>query len=257
MKSNIEKLELIGLSVCPWTEKARWALDHHILSYQYQEHTVLLGTPALCFKMRRFRGGVTVPALIAQEDKYWRRIADSFEIARYADGIGHKKKLFPLTLGGEVAHFNDLSEAGCDDGRAIFMHRMAVDKGAQMASIPENTPHFLRHVMAAAVPLGLAYINSGFSIKARNPEQRHTSLQQTLLEIRRCLKKSAGPYLLGEFTYADIAIASMLQVIDPHKDSLLAKNQALLPCWQNKVLADEFADLLEWRDALYRDHRGT
>ncbi len=34
---------LHGLSCSPWTWRARWALDHHRIDYDYREHTPMLG----------------------------------------------------------------------------------------------------------------------------------------------------------------------------------------------------------------------
>ena len=43
--------ELIGIGYSPWTEKARWALDHHGIDYRYSEHLILFGMLPLRIKL--------------------------------------------------------------------------------------------------------------------------------------------------------------------------------------------------------------
>src|SRR4051812_4751156 len=54
---------LVGIGFSPWTQKARWALDHHGLGYRYHEHLILFGMPQLHWQMRKWREPLTVPAL--------------------------------------------------------------------------------------------------------------------------------------------------------------------------------------------------
>jgi glutathione S-transferase len=39
--------KLVALHYSPWSEKARWALDHHGVAYRYEEYKILLGEPKL------------------------------------------------------------------------------------------------------------------------------------------------------------------------------------------------------------------
>ena len=79
------QLLLVGESFSPWTKKARWALEHCDLSYNYKEYTPTLSEPALRLRLRQFSGQVSVPILFADKQI----IRGSFEIARYAnDRVG-------------------------------------------------------------------------------------------------------------------------------------------------------------------------
>jgi glutathione S-transferase len=82
---------LYAESFAPWCEKARWALDHHGISYHSVEHTPLLGELGLRWAARRPFGPATVPLLVSDG----LRLTDSFEIARWAEGVGHGTPLFP------------------------------------------------------------------------------------------------------------------------------------------------------------------
>src|SRR4051812_21189698 len=116
-------IELTALPFSPWSEKARWALDHHRIDYQYHEHIPLLGEIRLRILMRKPRGRVTVPVL--HDGDAW--ITDSFEIARYADRIGRGARLFPDDKLPEITEWNLRSEAALGAGRALRMLASADD----------------------------------------------------------------------------------------------------------------------------------
>ena len=80
-------LELIGIGYSPWTQKARWALNHHRIEYQYSEHLIMVGIPLLRMKTGRWLGAVTAPSLVGTD----RPLLDSFAIARWADGQGERE----------------------------------------------------------------------------------------------------------------------------------------------------------------------
>ena len=54
---------LYGLAYSPWTERARWALDHVGFDYHFQSYIPGISEPRLRMRLRRFRGPVTVPVL--------------------------------------------------------------------------------------------------------------------------------------------------------------------------------------------------
>ena len=55
--------ELVSLSYSPWSEKARWALDHHGIEYRNIAYTPMLGVPRLRMRLRAMRAKITVPIL--------------------------------------------------------------------------------------------------------------------------------------------------------------------------------------------------
>ncbi|MET0286005.1 MAG: glutathione binding-like protein, partial [Polyangiales bacterium] len=67
-------------------------------------------------------------------------------------------------------------------------------------------------------------------------------------EVLRAGRAELGrrPYLLGPFSYADIALASCLQMVEP----LAIAQPATREVWRWPELAAEFADLLAWRQRL-------
>lgn len=53
-------------SFSPFCERARWALDHHGISYREVEQVPMLAEITLRIGVRRFRGPVTVPLLVTR-----------------------------------------------------------------------------------------------------------------------------------------------------------------------------------------------
>ncbi|HLT29178.1 MAG TPA: glutathione S-transferase C-terminal domain-containing protein [Myxococcaceae bacterium] len=59
----------------------------------------------------------------------------------------------------------------------------------------------------------------------------------------------------GRFSFADITVATSLQFLLPVGDGYMPLGTATREVWTHPELADEFADLLAWRDEVYDAHR--
>jgi glutathione S-transferase len=66
----------------------------------------------------------------------------------------------------------------------------------------------------------------------------------------------ASPYLLGAFSYADIAMATVLQGIAPVGNGYIRLGPATRRAWTRPVLEQAYPNLIRWRDNLYLQHRG-
>src|SRR5688572_25169899 len=115
MPNRTPPLRLVVLPVSPWSERARWALDHHRLAYETIAHAPFLGE----LKLRRLTGSrtPTVPVLIAGD----RTITESWDIARYADREGHGTALIPPEREREVRTWTDLADLTKRRGRALVV----------------------------------------------------------------------------------------------------------------------------------------
>src|SRR6185503_6034743 len=105
MKESARKL--VVLKTSPWSERAKWALDHHGLAYQTTDHTPFLGEG----KLRRIAGGegkkrVTTPILVDGD----RVVTESWDIARYADEVGKGATLVPPDQEADVRKWNDVAD---------------------------------------------------------------------------------------------------------------------------------------------------
>src|SRR5262245_24245928 len=104
---------LIGIPNSPWTEKARWALDHHKVPYLFRESLICFGLPLWRLRAGRYRGRRSVPVYRGQSGV----LTDSFDIARFAESGGGGAPLFPAGRDEEVDAWNRESETAMASGR--------------------------------------------------------------------------------------------------------------------------------------------
>ena len=84
-------LQLFGMSFSPYSEKARWALDHHRVPFRWREHVPMAGELALRLRAGSLGKKASVP-LAVDGDVVLR---DSAAIARHAEKIGKGASLAP------------------------------------------------------------------------------------------------------------------------------------------------------------------
>jgi glutathione S-transferase len=241
---------LLGIPYSPWTEKARWSLDARGVAYTFRAYQPLLGEPALRIKLRRAFGRVSVPVLTTDAGEV---LAESVNIARWADQRGDGPSLFPAAHEAAIAHFSDLSERALDAGRALSLRRMLADRDA----LAEMVPGPLRRVLG---PLGPSLGGFGVARTLRKYEGHTTAdarhravLTAALDELRASLAEApAGSpkTLFGALTYADVAMAQVLIFVDPASDGPRL-GPASRRTFADEALRGAYADLLAWRDALY------
>jgi glutathione S-transferase len=246
--------ELLGLVYSPWSEKARWALDARRVPYRFRHYQPLLGEPALRLKLRRFTGRVTVPVLTLDDGRV---LADSADIARWADGQGEGPRLFPPEHEAAIARFVALSEEAMAAARALSLQRMLADDEA----LTEMLPRELRALGPVAARIGAFGISRTLRKYQGDRESRdlhRRTLASALGEIRAALAKAppGDPQtLLGSFTFADISVAQVLVSVEP-PTSGLKLGAGSRRTFVDPELRAPWTDLVAWRDALYRAHRG-
>ncbi|WP_437724941.1 glutathione S-transferase [Sorangium sp. So ce861] len=247
--------ELLGLVFSPWTEKARWALDVRGVPYTFRHYQPLVGEPALRVKLRRLTGRVSVPVLTADDGRV---LADSADIARWADGRGAGPTLFPAEHEAEIARLIDLSERALAAGRARALSRMLADDEA----LAEMAPRPIRraHVALAARlgGLGVRRTLRKYGGHEDGAEAHLRTMLAALDELRATLARSSPPgdgprTLLGRFTFADIAMSQVLVNVAP--PAALKLGAASRRSFSDPDLRDRYADLIAWRDELYRAFR--
>lgn len=242
---------LYGLSQSPWTEKARWGLDHHSVAYRYHEHIPVLGEVFLRMKARSRPSGTkaSVPLLVDGDDAK----CSSYAIARHADSIGRGESLFPTEKADLVTKWADASDVVIEAARVWVLEGLLSNRDAQLEALPPFIPGFLRPAMTPVAKSASWFLGSKYGVK-READARaagDAKVRAVLDDVRSTL--AGKPYLLGELTFADVAIAASLQALRPRKDKRLGP--ATREIWQNEALASDYGDLLEWRDAVYKKHR--
>jgi glutathione S-transferase len=243
---------LYAESFAPWCEKARWALDHHKVSYGYREHIPLYGEFALRMATRRLLPKATVPLLIDGPEM----IMNSFEIARYAERKGRGTPLFPLAYEAETRFWNECSETIMTCGRALLLERLQRMPAALREQLPPSVPPRLRKALTPLASCGVTYIRRKYRIKSAGPEYERAS-RAALDALRKALVGGREHILGSQLSFADIAMATSLQFVRPVADQHIALGSATREAWTNALLASEYPDLLHWRDRLYGSLRGA
>lgn len=242
-------LRFVSLHVSPWSERARWALDHHRLAYREEEHVVFFGEG----KLRRITGKRrnTVPILVADGVV----LDESWDIARYADNSGASGTLFPEAKLAEIERVRELVDTHLRAGRGLLVRALMEDDAALDASLPKPVPKAIRPLLRPIVRRVTRYLadKHGVTDPAREAEEKAT-IRRFLGEMR-AMGLAPGRTVLGAFSYADVLLATALQGILPVADRHLRLPSAIRRIWTKSDLAQEFPDLIAWRDWVYDMYR--
>jgi len=242
-------MELVGLAYSPWTEKARWALDHHRIAYTFAAYVPMVGEVPLRVRAGKLTGKITVPILFDEDVVK----DDSFSIARHAERLGARAPLFSAGSEDVITKWNDVSDRALGVGRAVVVNRMAHDRDAQRESVPKFVPDALR-----SASIGMAASAIRFLVKKHETESvAVNAAEATIDSVLGSWRDALGgrETLLPSFSYADIAMAVILQMVMPVDNAYIALGPAVRNCWTMPGLARKNADLIEWRDAIYAKHR--
>ncbi|MBX3191160.1 MAG: glutathione S-transferase [Labilithrix sp.] len=236
---------LHGLEQSPWTEKARWALDHHEIAYRYAEHLPVLGEIGL--RLKAGKSKVSVPLLVDEAAT----VMGSLEIARHADANGSGAKLFPEG-NDEIGAWVELSDRIIGVGRAKVFEGLRTNRAAQREALPPFIPSALRGLFTPMTVSAAWFLAAKYRVARDVDAQVAADLRPALEKVRSALadrKYLAG----GAFSFADVAIGASLHALRPHARSRIGP--ATRHVWTQEALASEYEDLLDWRDALYEKHR--
>ncbi len=229
---------LIGESFSPWTKKARWALEQCGCAYDYKEYTPTLSEPGLRWRLRQCSGKVTVPVLLAGKEI----IRGSWQIARFANRADSTGRLGNFA---KTEPWNNLSEAALAEGRTRVVRCILGSDAALEESLPGFVPGFLRGSLRFVARNAVQRLDRKYAHLATADALLH-ALEKT----RERLAQDDSDFLLGSFSYADIAMAVVLEVVAPIAFTNPPLGPATQNCWNQPELAREFEDLIAWRNRL-------
>jgi glutathione S-transferase len=241
---------LITLKVSPWSERARWALDHHRIVYETIEHAPFLGERRLRRLVGSGKKRATVPVLLAGEQV----LSESWDIALYADRVGKESKIIPSGQEGEIRKWNDVADEAMMAGRALVVGALLASPEALDEGLPPNVPRWIRPLLRPMARHGMKWFGRKYALHFQDAPAQLAKLRSTLGTLRAAVTTSS-PYLLGFFSYADIVMASCLQGVSPVDDRYIPLGSATRRAWTLDEVAAEFSDLVAWRDQLYERHR--
>ncbi|MCA9534855.1 MAG: glutathione S-transferase [Sandaracinaceae bacterium] len=241
----MSQLTLVGLSYSPWTERARWALAHHGIAYRYREHVPMVGEPALRLRARAPRGErVSVPLLVHPGGV----VRDSVEIMRFADAHGGGPSLGASAP--DTERWASRVEVGLAATRARVTAAILADPEALRESVLPLAPGPLAHLMKPAGALGARFVARKYGADLGDGARHEATLRAVLTDLRGAL--SGREHLRGDaFSACDILAATLLQGVAPVSHPRVRLLPAQRAAWTHVGLADEFADLVGWRDRLY------
>jgi glutathione S-transferase len=245
---------LVGEYFSPWTEKARWALDHHGVAHDYSEHVPLLGEPLLRLRARGVRGRVSVPLLLTEAGP----IPDSFAIARHAERVGSGEPLIPTYGADTITTWNERSERALAAARARYLDRVLASRDAKVEMQPSFLPLAIRRLSVPITDTAIRFLRGKYNVDAGSAALHEATLVAELEGLREGLAAGGGAHLVGRgLTYADVAMAVTLQFVAPVEDTFLPLGPATRASCHDEALAARFADLVAWRDRLYTRFRGV
>jgi glutathione S-transferase len=242
--------DFTAIAFSPWSEKARWALDHHRVDYRELPFAPIYGEWVLRLRLRDPFGRLTVPVL--QDGT--RVFRDSFDIARHAESIGSGTPLFPAARLETIREWNRRSEVALAAGRAILMQGWARTPELARAALPAGLP-------AALVPIALAFgrrrleaFMAKYGIREDDPSPE-AALEAELDFLEQAL--AGRRYLLDDaFSYADVEMALTLQQVRPVDPRYIVRMEGLDDAGMHiPSAAARHPALIAWRDELYARHR--
>lgn len=241
-------LVLIGLAASPWTLQARWALLHHGIAHSFEPYLPMLGEPLLRARLGFPRGPVSVPVLLGQDDA----LRDSVAIARYADVQGRGAPLFARELDEPMRRWLKQLDLARAAGRALVGAKTLESDAALDDGIPERWPELVRRASLPVARVAMRYLLSKHGAQHVDTEACRSVLREALLSARDTYARR--PYVLGErFTFADMAVVSTLQFVDP-TPLLFRIGDGISRAFTDEALKHELAPLLAARDRIVRTH---
>ncbi len=240
---------LYGLAYSPWTERARWALDHHRIPHRYHEHVILLGEPLLRWRARNAgMAKASVPLFVDGHTA----IGDSLLIARHADAVGEGSHL--STDHPEFGDFSARIEDALQGARASVTAAILADPEALRESARAAAPEALTPMLRPVAAMAARFIARKYSADLAAGERNRAGIREVLRELRE--RKGSRRHFVGDsFSAFDLWAATLIQGVSPVSHRYIRLSPAVQRAWTQPGLAAEFADLVQWRDEIYAVYR--
>jgi glutathione S-transferase len=223
-------IELIELYASPWSERLRWVLDAKGVPYTRRSYTPIADEDEL----RRTTGLATAPVVVVDGDV----VGDSDAAVEWLEDHHPAPALLPRdpALRAQVRVF----ELAATEALGPFARLVWIGRCRTMDLQPV-AGHFSAKY--------------GWSPEAEARAER--LLRMLLADLARAV--AGRRYLVGDaFTRADVTVAAMLAGPLGHPADDLFVLEPFMRSMFGLPLGDEpaLAPLRQWRDDLYRSHRG-
>lgn len=235
---------LIALPYSPWSIAAKWALEHHAVPHRYTSYLPMLGEPLLRYWTGRWRGGASVPVFVTDAGP----VQGSDAIARWADAGGDGAPLFPE--GAAVEPWVDRSNRLLDAARALVIEASLRSPAALVESVPG--PRALGPALVPVGKLGARFLARKY--RASNDAEACERIVREELEALRGALRDRETLVGDTFTFADLTMACAVGGVAPPGEAIDHLGPASRRCWTRAELADEFQDVVAWRDRVLEAH---
>lgn len=243
---------LVSTWFSPWSERVRWVLDHHGIACERVEHVPIIGER----KLRRLAGNppgrVTAPLFLDGNTI----LRESWDIAKWADARGTEARLIPADREAEVRRWVGIADETSDAGRGLITAAIAGSPKALDEALPPAFPSLIRPLLRPIGRMAMGQFGRKYAVKTEDEASRLRRMRAGLDALRAGLPPATNqPYLLDAFSYADIAMATVIQGVLPVDNRYIRLGPATRAAWTREDLARDYADLVRWRDELYSRHR--
>jgi glutathione S-transferase len=201
-----------------------------------------------------YSGKITVPVLFVHDhDKNEDVIlTDSFDIAKYSDNnkLNDSSRIVPDDQVEEIKKWNEIADSALNAARSDAVIEMGKDEEAKT----EQVPGFLKTIGLGSF-VGGQGVNYFLSKYPSDIEQNRRIIRENLIKVREQLKNA--DYLVNNtFSYADITVAAILQMVLPIDDNVVPLTTGFRRCCTvaHTDIAEEFKDVIEWRNNLVAKH---
>lgn len=232
----------------PWSLRVRWLLAHHHIEVAHRSLVPMIGELRLRAEAGRWRGRVTLPLLRADDGTV---LADSWDIACWADARGEGERLLPADEREVVRRWNDVADAIAECGRALVTPQVLHDREALLENLA-FLPAAVRPAFGWLARVGAAWLAAKYGYAGADRDALLARQDAALREVWEGLR--GRDHLLDHFTYADVVVALALQLVRPTQVAALGLGPGGRRAWKVEPLATVHADLLVWRDAVLRRH---
>lgn len=240
---------LHGLSYSPWTERARWALDHHRVPYTWRAHRLYLEERSLRRRARAKPGERASVPLFVDGDTI---VRDSIEIVKHADRVGGGARL--IDDEGRLTELVALFEPGLRAMRGRVTAGTLESPACIREHASEVVPSFMAGLLTPVVVRAANFIGEKYDARLERDGQNLDAIRQTLRAARERIDTSRVPDT-RTLRIEHILLATFLQGIAPVSAPHIRLGPASREVWTCTPLLDESRELLAWRDAVYASAR--
>ena len=206
----------------------------------------MIGELSLRAARRRLKKKITAPSMLLSDGSW---LTDSWQIASWIDN--EVKGNFFLGEVGLISELNGASERFMSLLRPVVLERMVSEYPLSLEeNLPGMFPRALHRPLRTLGGVGIQFLLK----KYEKPTVARSEVED-LLEVFRRAIGGRETVLEAGFSYADILIATALQMVKPVSRKYWSIGPATREAWTLTDYESVAQDLLTWRDRTFETYR--